>query len=275
MGAIALAIDPARVALWVPAGLRKFKLDLFNRIAATIERQGGLVVRDDERRLGDLPDDVLPIIGCHPLLKDMIAGWRQRGRKFIYWDRGYAARWFATCLPQPASMAASYYRWHVDAFQMARIREAPDDRWKRLNTPVRPWQKGGRHIVIAAPTETYARLHGSENWIAETVTALAKVTDRQLVVRDKEHYRRRPIQMDLDGAHALVTHGSNAGNEAVILGCPVFVHPSCAAALVGQTDLAKIESPAYPDRQPWLNALAYSQFTEAEMLDGTLWKLID
>ena len=158
---------------------------------------------------------------------------------------------------------------------MQHIRNCPDDRWRRLNTEIRPWQKGGRHIVIAAPTETYSKLHGCENWIAETVTALAKLTDRQLVIRDKEQYKRRPIQMDLEGAHALVTHGSNAGNEAVILGCPVFVHPSCAAALVGSTDLKQIESPVYPDRQPWLNSLAYSQFTEPELLDGTIWRLIE
>jgi hypothetical protein len=268
-------IDPAKVALWVPEGLKKFKLDLFNRIAAKIEAKGGRTVRHDERRLLDLPDDIIPIIGCHPPLKEMIAGWKARKRTFAYWDRGYCARWFATCLPQPASMEASYYRFHVDAYQLARIRDVPDDRWKRLNTEIRPWQKGGRHIVIAAPTETYSKLHGCENWIAQTIAALAKVTDRQLVIRDKEHFRRRPIQMDLEGAHCLVTHGSNAGNEAVILGCPVFVDKSCAAALVGQTDLSLIEKPVYPDRQPWANSLAYSQFREDEILDGTLWKLIE
>jgi hypothetical protein len=268
-------IDPAKAVLWVPPGLKKFKLELFNRIAASIERKGGKVVRNDELRLLDLPDDVIPIIGCHPPLKDMIAGWKARGRRFAYWDRGYCARWFATCLPQPASMEASYYRFHLNAYQLQHIRNVPDDRWKRLNTPVLPWKKGGRHVVIAAPTETYSKLHGCENWIAETVTALAKVTDRQLVIRDKEQYRRRPLQMDLDGAHCLVTHGSNAGNEAVILGCPVFVDKSCAAALVGKTDLNDIERPTYPDRQPWLNSLAYSQFRESELLDGTLWKLIE
>jgi len=270
-----LAIDPARVALWVPPDLKKFKFDLFNRIAATVEWKGGRVIRHDERALLDLPDEIIPIIGCHPPFRLRIEQWKARGRKFIYWDRGYCARWFATCLRQPSSMEASYYRWHVDAFQMQRIRDVPDDRWKRLNTEVRPWQKNGRHIVIAAPTATYSRLHGCENWIAETVTALAKVTDRQLVIRDKEQFRRRPLQKDLEGAHALVTHGSNAANEAIILGCPVSCHPSCAAALVGRTDLSQIEKPAYPDRQPWLNSLAYSQFTEGEVLDGTMWRLIE
>lgn len=268
-------IDPSTVCLWVPPDLKKFKLDLFNAIAARIEAKGGKAVRHDERRLDDLPDEVVPIIGCHPPLKSMIERWSARKRRFIYWDRGYLARWFATCLPQPANMAASYYRWHSNAYQMPSIRKVPDDRWKRLNQPVTPWRKGGRHIVIAAPTPTYSKLHGCENWIAETIAALAKVTDRQLVIRDKEHYRIRPLQRDLDGAHCLVTHGSNAANEAVILGCPVFVHKSCAAALVGKTNLAEIERPAYPDREPWLHSLAYSQFTEGELTDGTVFRLMD
>ena len=84
-----MVIDPAKVCLWVPSGLRKFKLDLFDRIALKIQQKGGKVVRDDERRLLDLPDDIIPIVGCHPPLKEMIANWKARGRPFIYWDRGY------------------------------------------------------------------------------------------------------------------------------------------------------------------------------------------
>jgi hypothetical protein len=36
-----------------------------------------------------------------------------------------------------------------------------------------------------------------------------------------------------------------------------------------------IEKPVYPDRQAWVNALAYSQFNESELVDGTLWRLIN
>jgi hypothetical protein len=72
----------------------------------------------------------------------------------------------------------------------------------------------------------------------------------------------------------LVTHGSNAAVEAVIMGCPVIVDRSSAAALVGLTDLAEVERPLYPERQPWVNALAYAQFDERELVDGTLWRLI-
>ena len=84
----------------------------------------------------------------------------------------------------------------------------------------------------------------------------------------------RKLHEDLKGAHCLVAHGSNAAVEAVIMGSPVFVHPDSAASLVGRVDLSQIEAPIYPDRQPWLNSLAYSQFSETELVNGVLWKLI-
>lgn len=65
-----------------------------------------------------------------------------------------------------------------------------------------------------------------------------------------------------------------AAVESVMMGCPVFVHPDSAASLVGMTDINHIERPLYPERRPWLNSLAYSQFNEAELCDGTLWRLI-
>ena len=155
---------------------------------------------------------------------------------------------------------------------MQSIRDYPDDRWKAMRTDVLPWQKNGRHIVIAAPTRTYSRFHETRDWIADTIDALARVTDRQLVIRDKES--KRTLQSDLAGAHCLVTHGSIAAVESVILGCPVFVHPDSAAALVGRTDMNMVEKPVYPDRQPWLNSLAWSQYNEDELTNGFLWQTL-
>jgi hypothetical protein len=263
-------IDPAKVALFVPGGLKKFKLDLFERIAGKIRTAGGRIVRDDERRLLDLPNDIIPIVGCTPALRPIIDGWREQKSPWIYWDRGYYFRVFATWLPRGGN--GGMYRWHVNSYQLQAIRNVPPDRFNARKPPVQPWSKGGRHIVIAAPTEAYSAFHRTHNWLHETIETLSRCTDRQLVVRGKES--KRPLADDLKGAHALVAHASNAAVEAVIMGCPVFVHRDSAAALVGITDLSKIEAPVYPERQPWLNSLAYSQFNETELCDGTLWRLI-
>jgi hypothetical protein len=267
-------LDPASVAFFIPGHLKAFKLNLFNRIAGPIQSAGGAVVRGDFALLHHkVRKGRIPIVGCTPELRPYIDRWKAEGRNWAYWDRGYARRVFATDLPQGAN--GGYYRWHLSSYQMQAVRDVPGDRWKALRTPIQPWRREGRHIVVAEPSATYQRFHGIEGWTAKTIEALKAVTDRPLVIRDKEMQRfGRKLHEDLAGAHCLVTHGSNAAVEAVIMGCPVFVHPDSAAALVGRTDLRDIEQPLYPDREAWLRSLAYSQFSEAEMTNGQLWKLL-
>lgn len=266
-------IDSAKVCVYTPNGLREFKQKLFDRITAGVLRAGGRAIRADVSALAQLPADIMPLVGCMPECTPLIEEWRQTGRRFAYWDRGYCRRVFAASLPPAADLASSYYRVHINRFQLGEIGLAKPDRWKALgyDKEVRPWSKGGRHIVIAAPSRTYARFHKIESWIADTIDALARVTDRQLVIRDKEHVRNRPLWRDLDGAHALVTHGSIAAVESVVMGCPVFVSPDSAAAVVGRTDLSLIEKPVYPDRDPWFWSLADNQWNEAELANGIMW----
>jgi len=259
-------IDPRKTCLYIPNGLSRFKQSLFDRIGSKL----GKIVRGKAPELGSLPDDILPIVGCSPELTGLIAKWRETNRTFCYWDRGYARRVFATWLPR--GDAGGYYRWHLNSFQLQKIRDLPCDRWKALKTEVTPWRGGGNHIVVAMPTATYSRFHGLENWTEKTIAELKKHTDRKIITRDKED--KRPLQEDLRGAHALVAHGSIAAVESVICGCPVYVAPDSAASLVGQTDLSKIETPIHPDREPWLRSLSYSQFSESELIDGTLWREI-
>lgn len=265
-------IDPKTVCLFIGPGLKKFKLDLFLRIGKKIKDAGGSMIHGDFEAVKNLPDSVTPIIGCSPELTITVQGWLERKRQFIYWDRGYARRVFATWLPRGDN--GGYYRWHLNCYQMNKISDVSADRWNALKTPVTSWQRNTKgHIVIACPTPTYEKFHAIEGWTEKTLRRLARITDRQVVTRDKES--KRPLQDDLKGAHSLVSHGSVAAVESVILGCPVVVDGfSSAAALVGLTDLEQIENPIYPDRQPWLNSLAYSQFNENELVDGTLWRLI-
>jgi hypothetical protein len=170
----------------------------------------------------------------------------------------------------PRGDNGGYYRWTLNAWQMKEIRDVPDDRWRSLKIEIAPWRKSGKHIVLAAPSPTYEKVHGIQGWVAETQKALSEITERRIIVRDKEC--SRSLQEDLKDAHCLITHGSIAAVEAVMLGCPVIVHQDSAAAMVGRTDLGEIENLVMPDRQPWLNSLAYSQYNERELVDGTLWK---
>jgi hypothetical protein len=276
-------IDPKKVALFIPHGLKKFKLDLFE----TIGRKIGRVVRAketfDARLLDDLPSDIIPIVGCTPALRPLLDKWRRSGRDFIFWDRGYLRRVFATHLPRGSDLGVrgGYYRWHLNCFQMPQIYDVPDDRWRFLKlddrcekgNQLKPWNRNGGHIVVADTGPDYWNLFSDVDWCTRTIDELKKHTNREIILRDKES--KLPLYNELKDAHCLVSHGSIAAVESVIMGCPVFVSEMSAARFMGQTDFSKIESPVYPERQAWLNSLAYCQFNEQELVDGTLWRLLN
>jgi hypothetical protein len=271
-------IDPHDCAFFLPPALKKFKLDLFERIARHISDLGGLVVRHDYKKLEALAGSKIPIVGCSPPFREAIARWQKERTPWIYWDRGYLRRMWSKGLP-PAdhTMPGGFYRWHVSEFQMSKIRDVPDDRWKalRLAHCVKPWRENGRAIIIADTLADYWNVRGlDERWSYVTADHLRKQTSRPVLVRDKES--KIPLDRELleAPAHALVTHGSIAAVEAVILGFPVFVDCSSTAALVGSTDFAALEQPVRPPREKWLHSLAYCQYTEGELCDGTLWKLL-
>ena len=125
-------VDPAQVALYIPPGLRKFKLDLFERIGYKITKAGGKTVRYDHNLLDQLPPEFYPCIGCSPFLAPLLAKWRASGRRWIGWDRGYLRRVFATWLPRAPNIASSYYRWHVGAYQMTRLRGGWGDHCEQI-----------------------------------------------------------------------------------------------------------------------------------------------
>lgn len=275
-------ISPRDVALFIPPGLRKFKLALFERIGRYIENLGGRVIRDNYAAINQLPDEIVPIVGCTPQFRSYIAEWQQRGRTWIYWDRGYLRRVFATWLPRGVDMGIQmgFYRWHINRPQMGEIYDVPDDRWKYLRlddrcekgNQVKPWNKNGDYIVIADTLPDYWNLFSDADWTKRTTELLKRYTKRPIRIRDKES--KLDLRIELANAHALVAHGSIAAVESVVMGCPVFVERISAAALVGSTDLSQIETPVYPERMKWLHSLAYCQFTEDELVDGTLWRLL-
>jgi hypothetical protein len=265
-----MPVDPKQVALFIPPGLRKFKQRLFERIGQQI----GRVVRDDHALLLKLPDEIIPIVGCSPQLAPIFQQWKASGRTFIYWDRGYLRRVFATWLPR--GDAGGYYRWHVNEFQMSAVRNVPDDRWKalRLDKELKPWRKGGRKIVIADTLPDYWLVRSLPlDWSKTMAAYLRTRTDRPIVVRHKES--SISLQKELEDAHCLVAHGSIAAVESVVMGTPVFVDKESAAALVGVVGFDDLEHPVYPERQPWLNSLAYCQWNEAELCDGTLFRMLE
>ena len=182
-------------------------------------------------------------------------------RPWVYLDHGYFKR----------GHFSGHYRMTWCDFQQRTVKPAPADRWESLRVKLHPWRKG-RNIIVCPPSDHVAKLFGAEAWLAETLDALGRVTDRPITVRRKGD--SPPLPVALQKAHALVAMNSLAAVEAATWGTPVFVSTGNAAAPVGKTDLSEIETPSYPDREEWARSLAYGQFTISEMRDGTAWRLL-
>ena len=178
---------------------------------------------------------------------------------------------------------AYFHRGHGNSYRISRnryeagpVRDCPPDRFERLDVDVRPWRDSGTDIIVCPPTEYFMQAHDCADWLDQTLATLEKHTDRPVIVRVKPQPGETavPLEQALETAHALVTHSSNVAIEAACLGTPVFVEPASAAVPVGLTDLRKIESPVYPDREPWLAHLAYNEFSFEEIEEGTAWRLL-
>ena len=159
--------------------------------------------------------------------------------------------------------------------------ELPDwGRWAALGLKVQPWRKHGRHVIIAAQSQTHMSVVAGQrsSWWRDAFTILKAHTDREIVVRGWRSNKMAlasSLAESLRDCWALVTWSSAAAIEAVLAGVPVFAARQCAASAMGVSDLAKIESPTYPDgRAAWAAALAGRQWTHDEFRRGTAWRTL-
>jgi hypothetical protein len=168
------------------------------------------------------------------------------------------------------------YRITRNRYEAGPVRKCPPNRLAELEVTTFPWQKNGRDIVVCPPTDYFATAHGCADWLDTTLENLRNHTDRPISIRRKPDPGEAavPLGQALASAHALVTHSSNVAVEAACFGTPVFVAETSAAAPVGLTDLSLIETPAYPDRAPWLAHLAYNQFSLEEISKGRAWRIL-
>ena len=168
------------------------------------------------------------------------------------------------------------YRISRNRFEAGPVRQVSGERLNSLDISFSPWRSGGREIIVCPPTEYFMTAHNCHDWLEQTLTQLKMHTDRPIVIRTKPKPGEevKPLPEALSTAHALVTHSSNVAIEAAVMGTPVFVSPSSAAAPVGLTDLSRIETPLRPERLQWLAHLAWSQFSFEEIQSGQVWELM-
>lgn len=200
---------------------------------------------------------------------------RAAKRDFYYIDTGYFGN----------GRKKTYHRITKNAMQyLGPIVERPKDRLATTGWTARKFRPG-RNILLAPPSQKLLMCYDIDldQWLEETINTLKIFTDREIIVRNKQSRSVRQssdtMEMALErDVHCLVTFSSIAAVEAVMFGKPAIVLGPSAAAPVCSTTINDIEKPYIPsldEVEAWAAHLAYCQFTELEMRDGTAWRILN
>jgi hypothetical protein len=221
----------------------------------------------------DLSPGVMMTYGVWEECSDLIKICEKTGSDYLYIDNSYFNQ-----------TRKEYYRLVKNGRLYHETKDRPSDRWEKLNIKLKPWKKTGSKIIIAPilrlTAETVLDLN-IDKWIEDTIKILSENTDREIIVKWRtkifsvEKGRLNQIAITkpklrdyLTDAHALVTTESNSSIESIIHGVPIFCGNDNPVHRIAESDLSKIETPIYPDREQVLWNLAYQQFTIPEMASG-------
>lgn len=151
------------------------------------------------------------------------------------------------------------------------------ERWERLGIELKPWRESGDHVLVC-PNRSFGPKGFAmpQGWGEATAQRLRQITKREVRLRphpgnwqQKTEEVRASLADDLKGAWAVVIWASSAGLHALISGIPVFREaPHWVGGDASQRDVMRIDAPAYPDRLPALQRMAWAQFTIAEISGG-------
>jgi hypothetical protein len=218
--------------------------------------------------------------GYTQILRKVMADYVAAGLKAVYIDLGYWKREGLT-----GHHKFSVNDRHPTAY-FQNIKHKPD-RARDCGVTIKDYQAKGRHILLAGMGEKAAEAEGKipEKWERDAIEALRSVTDREIVYRPKPSWltarplpgtrwspKAIPLEQELRGCHAVVTHHSNVAVEGLVAGVPAFCWKGVARPMA-LGDLKEIEAPLYPfDREQWVNDIAYCQWNVEEMRQGLPWR---
>jgi hypothetical protein len=161
-----------------------------------------------------------------------------------------------------------YYFWDMPYY--GRYGVVDKHYWRVSKNGIHPTK------IISRPTDRF------DKWKTE----LSKHTNRPIRVRTKPRTKNTSgplvekelgvpsIVEDIQNCFAVITSVSLVAVEAITNGVPVFCDPLSFASPISSTDISSINNPTYSDqRLKWLSHLAYCQFTEREIFNGTAYNI--
>jgi len=219
--------------------------------------------------------------------KSEIVGCQQQHRDFFYIDTGYIGNF-----PSPGNTSGKKI-WHravKNDLQHIKPMSVPADRWETLirqdpRLKFNGWKDFNQKILLVLPNPKACRYYDidCDLWINKTTEKIKTYSDLPIEVRVKGSRSERnhgySIYSAFDtGVYATVSFNSIASLESVLYGIPAFVSVPCAASPLASTDLSDLKNPFKPDVESIskvCRTLAYGQYTQQELQDGTAWKIIN
>ena len=224
-----------------------------------------------------LPNADLVVFWSHKV-GHVIEHQRNFGKDYLVLEHGY----FGDRVNKFAS--ARFNGLNGSAQNIMFISDAPSDRWEKHEVEVKPWKCDGEYALILGQVDGDASLVQSgfsKRWYSEAAV-IARNTFG-LPVRFRPHPKSRPtteingartlvgsLEEALDGAAFAITWNSTAGVNAVLYGVPTA---ACDGGSMARPVAAHFPSGPIlkADRKPWLNHLAYCQWTKEEFASGEAW----
>lgn len=291
-------------------GTKQREWDVANAFGEGVRKLGDSYATSDAGKFVE-PDssvDIACVFALKGAAKEILAAYHTMGARTLLFDKGLIRASTGQGAP------SGYYRVSLDEFMpLGRIRRmmregVSPNRW--VATGLRPHDRRIGHtespVIYAGSSQKYCDFHGlgDEHEYAELVLRrIRKATPKShpIIYRPKPSYDlARPVEGTifsrnqgtasanfavgalgelLPKAFALVTHGSHAGIDAILAGVPAVVLGDGAARPVSATSIDELakELPMFPEHErrfAWLSAIAWWQWTEPEMRDGTMWRFL-
>ena len=220
-------------------------------------------------------DCMTPVVVRGVTKRKVMEACRAQGRDFYYIDTGYFGN------PTKGKLYHRITRNDVQYF--GPVLDRPGDRLAQTSIGFKKFRPG-RNILLAPPSQKLLMMYDIdlETWVSNTIEEIKRQTDRPVLIRKKQSRAVRMTEDTMEMAlaqdeHCLVTFSSIAAGEALLLGKPaITLGPNAAAPLCSQS-LSEIEClkiPTLDEVRAWAANLAYNQFTEAEMRNGTAWRIL-
>ena len=226
--------------------------------------------------------DGLVMFGIGGHSRSVYDAYLNAGKKVVFFDKGYAR--------------GGIYRVSVNSFQPLHYFQKeprPRDRWDKLGLELKPYADEGDSILFDGASNKYCIWMGFPEWAVwgeETVAQIRRYSTLPIIYRPRPSHNN-PICVapygtelsfltlaeDFARARVVVSYGGNIGWDSVLGGKPHFAIGESIARPLSETDWEKIDEPHVPTeeaRLQWASDVAYSQWHESEIKDGTAWKEI-